>query len=323
MTDTINFQDKANFIWQVADDILFGPFMHNEFRDVVLPFVVLRRLDCIYTDEIREGVQKSYRQFKDVFPSEDDLEPILLDTTAGLKFYNISDFNLMRLAGNAQAIEENFDFYLKSYSRNVRDILQNFKLEGVIAKLMKNNLLYQLVSKFTEIDLHPTVVKNHEMGYIYEHLLYKFNQFTGETAGHHYTPREVIRPMYPPLFSKMLPWKALAMDLAVLPRLLKKTPSSNSGDRLNQTYGANLTEDDKIDLERIRNEVEQNPDLQAVMTANNTEQTKREKFSEMVDKILLKFIHTKLDLYKKIKTPEVEEFIKREWFKQFRDQGAG
>jgi type I restriction enzyme M protein len=201
-TDTINFQDKANFIWQVADDILFGPFMHNEFRDVVLPFVVLRRLDCIYTDEIRERVQKSYRQFKDVFPSEDDVEPILLDTTGGLKFYNISDFNLVRLAGNAQAIEENFDFYLKSYSRNVRDILQNFKLEGVIAKLIKNNLLYQLVSKFTEIDLHPSVVKNHEMGYIYEHLLYKFNQFTGETAGHHYTPREVIRLMCNLLFAE-------------------------------------------------------------------------------------------------------------------------
>lgn len=201
-TDTINFQDKANFIWQVADDILFGPFMHNEFRDVVLPFVVLRRLDCIYTDEIREGVQKSYRQFKDVFPSEDDLEPILLDATGGLKFYNVSDFNLVRLAGNAQAIEENFDFYLKSYSRNVRDILQNFKLEGVIAKLIKNSLLYQLVSKFTEIDLHPSVVKNHEMGYIYEHLLYKFNQFTGETAGHHYTPREVIRLMCNLLFAE-------------------------------------------------------------------------------------------------------------------------
>ncbi|MBN8564326.1 MAG: N-6 DNA methylase [Leptolyngbya sp. UWPOB_LEPTO1] len=201
-TDTINFQEKANFIWQVADDILFGPFMHNEFRDVVLPFVVLRRLDCIYTDEIRERVQKSYRQFKDVFPSEDDLEPILLDATGGLKFYNVSDFNLVRLAGNAQAIEENFDFYLKSYGRNVRDILQNFKLEGVIAKLIKNNLLYQLVSKFTEIDLHPSVVKNHEMGYIYEHLLYKFNQFTGETAGHHYTPREVIRLMCNLLFAE-------------------------------------------------------------------------------------------------------------------------
>lgn len=201
-TDTINFQEKANFIWQVADDILFGPFMHNEFRDVVLPFVVLRRLDCIYTDEIRERVQKSYRQFKDVFPSEDELEPILLDATGGLKFYNVSDFNLVRLAGNAQAIEENFDFYLKSYGRNVRDILQNFKLEGVIAKLIKNNLLYQLVSKFTEIDLHPSVVKNHEMGYIYEHLLYKFNQFTGETAGHHYTPREVIRLMCNLLFAE-------------------------------------------------------------------------------------------------------------------------
>lgn len=194
ITDAINFQDKANFIWQVADDILFGPFMHNEFRDVVLPFVVLRRLDCIYTEEIRNQVQSAYSNFKDVF-SEDDLEPILLNATEGLKFYNVSDFSLTRLAGNAQAIEENFSFYIKSYSPNVRDILQNFQLENVLNKLNKNNLLYKLVSKFTEIDLHPSVVKNHEMGYIYEHLLYKFNQFLGETAGHHYTPREIIRLM--------------------------------------------------------------------------------------------------------------------------------
>jgi type I restriction enzyme M protein len=194
ITDTINFQDKANFIWQVADDILFGPFMHNEFRDVVLPFVVLRRLDCIYTDESRASVQDAYDKFKDVFP-EDELEPILLNSTGGMKFYNVSNYNLTRLAKNAQAIEENFNFYIKSYSRNVRDILQNFKLEAVLAKLIKNNLLYQLTTKYTEIDLHPSVVSNHEMGYIYEHLLYKFNQFIGETAGHHYTPREIIRLM--------------------------------------------------------------------------------------------------------------------------------
>jgi type I restriction enzyme M protein len=191
ITDTINFHDKANFIWQVADDILFGPFMHNEFRDVVLPFVVLRRLDCIYTDESRASVQDAYDKFKDVFP-EEELEPILLNSTGGMKFYNVSNYNLTRLAKNAQAIEENFNFYIKSYSRNVRDILQNFKLEAVLAKLIKNNLLYQLTSKFTEIDLHPSLVSNHEMGYIYEHLLYKFNQFIGETAGHHYTPREII-----------------------------------------------------------------------------------------------------------------------------------
>lgn len=107
-----------------------------------------------------------------------------------------------------------------------------------------------------------------------------------------------------------------------IPQTPEKDTLANIVDRLNQTYGANLTEDDKIDLERIRHEVEQNPDLQAVMSANNTEQTKREKFSEIVDKILLKFIHTKLDLYRKVKTPEVEEFIKREWFEQFRDQDA-
>ncbi|PSB07559.1 hypothetical protein C7B76_27850 [filamentous cyanobacterium CCP2] len=153
-SDTIQFQDKANFIWQVADDILFGPFMHNEFRDVVLPFVVLRRLDCIYTDDIRQKVRGDYQQFKDTLP-EQDLELLLLDMTEGLGFYNTSEFDLKRLVANEAALEENFEFYIKSYSSNMRDILQNFQLEQVVAKLLKNNLLKRLIEMFVEIDLHP------------------------------------------------------------------------------------------------------------------------------------------------------------------------
>ena len=200
-SDVVQFQDKANFIWQVADDILFGPFMHNEFRDVVLPFVVLRRLDCTYTDDIRQRVRQDYATFKDDLP-EADLDLLLLDVTDGLGFYNTSEFDLKRLADNEAALEENFKFYIQSYSSNVRDILQNFQLDQVVAKLLKNNLLKRLIEMFVEIDLHPSVVSNHDMGYIYEHLLYKFNQFTGETAGHHYTPREVIRLMCNLIFAE-------------------------------------------------------------------------------------------------------------------------
>jgi type I restriction enzyme, R subunit len=107
-----------------------------------------------------------------------------------------------------------------------------------------------------------------------------------------------------------------------IPRSPEKDTLTNIIDRLNQTYGTNFTQENKVDLSTMYSEIEQDADLQAVMTANNTEKTKREKFNETVDKVLLKFIHTKLDLYKKIKTPEIEEFIKREWFDQFRDRDA-
>ncbi len=193
-----NFQDKANFIWQVADDILFGAFMHNEFRDVVLPFLVLRRLDCIF-EEAKPTVQKMHDEFKDKLP---DMEPVLLKAAGGLNFYNISPYDLKKLSQDAKNVELNFTSYLNGYSRNVREIIENFQLDKVVAKLVKNDLLFQVVDKFTEIDLHTDKVSNLEMGYIYEELLRKFNTFIGETAGHHFTPREVIRLMCNLLFAE-------------------------------------------------------------------------------------------------------------------------
>ena len=193
-----DFQGKANFIWQVADDILFGTFMHNEFRDVVLPFVVMRRLDSILEDS-KDSVIKTYKQFQGKL-SEDKLPPILLKATKGLKFYNTSDFDMRRLAQDDKNIEINFKHYINGYSENVRDILTNFELTSVVEKLVKNDLLFQLVDKFTEIDLQPKSVSNHEMGQIYEELLRRFNEFIGETAGHHYTPREIIKLMCNLLF---------------------------------------------------------------------------------------------------------------------------
>lgn len=193
-----NFQDKANFIWQVADDILFGPFMHNEFRDVVLPFLVLRRLDCVLEDK-KDAVIETHKKFKDKLP---DLSQVLLKATGGLKFYNTSFFDLRRLSQDSNNIELNFNNYINGFSPNVREILDNFQIHKVVEKLVKNDLLFQIVDKFTEIDLHPDKVTNHEMGYIYEELLRRFNEFIGETAGHHFTPREIIKLMVNLLFSE-------------------------------------------------------------------------------------------------------------------------
>ena len=193
-----NFQDKANFIWQVADDILRGLFKQHEYGDVILPFVVLRRLDCVLEDN-KDEVIKASKKFKDVLP---DPTQVLLQATDGLQFYNISFYDLRRLAQDAGNMELNFNNYINGFSKNVREIIENFGIEKIVSKLAKNDLLFMLVDKFTEIDLHPGRVKNHEMGYIFEELLRRFSEMSNETAGEHYTPREVIRLMVNLLFAE-------------------------------------------------------------------------------------------------------------------------
>ncbi|NAS88766.1 restriction endonuclease subunit M [ANME-1 cluster archaeon AG-394-G21] len=193
-----NFQDKANFIWQVADDILRGTFKQHEYGDVILPFVVLRRLDCVL-EEHKDAVIATDNKFKDVLP---DPAQVLLHATGGLNFYNTSYYDLCRLAQDAGNVELNFNNYINGYSDNVREMIENFQIDKIVAKLVKNDLMFMLVSKFTEIDLHPDVVVNHEMGYIFEELLRRFSEMSNETAGEHYTPREVIRLMVNLLFAE-------------------------------------------------------------------------------------------------------------------------
>lgn len=185
------YQDKANFIWQVADDILRGLFKQHEYGDVILPFVVLRRLDCVLNGK-KDEVLKVYEEFKDKVP---DPSAILLQATGGLKFYNTSLYDLQRLTHESGNIEANFLNYINGFSKNVREIIENFGIEKIASKLAKNDLLYMLIDKFTEIDLHPKSVTNHMMGDIFEELLRRFSEMSNETAGEHYTPREVIRLM--------------------------------------------------------------------------------------------------------------------------------
>jgi type I restriction enzyme M protein len=193
-----NFQDKANFIWQVADDILRGVFKQHEYGDVILPFVVLRRLDCVLNGK-KDEIIKTYNAFKDKLP---DPSAVLMQAAGGLKFYNTSLYDLQRLSQDAANIEANFFNYINGFSKDVREIIDNFGIEKIVTKLVKNDLLFMLVDKFTEIDLHPDVVTNHEMGYIFEELLRRFSEMSNETAGEHYTPREVISLMVNLLFAE-------------------------------------------------------------------------------------------------------------------------
>ena len=193
-----NFQEKTNFIWTVADDILRGTFKQHEYGDCILPFVVLRRLDCVLEGK-KNAVLETYEKFKDQVP---DLKPVLLQSTGGLNFYNTSFFDLSRLKQDSKNIELNFNNYINGFSDNVTEIIENFQISKIVDKLVKNDLLFMMADKFTEIDLHPEVVSNNEMGYIFEELLRRFSEMSNETAGEHYTPREVIRLMVNLLFSE-------------------------------------------------------------------------------------------------------------------------
>lgn len=196
-----NYQELANFVWNVADDVLRGLFKQHEYGDITLPFLVLRRLDCLLNENNRKdrGIN-AYNQFKDIV-SEDALPPIILkETNTG--FYNTSQYDLSRLKDDPPNIRLNFDNYIGGFSENVRDIIGNFNLKPFIDRLHNNGRLFIFCDKFTEVDLHPKKVDNHTMGQVFEELLRKFSEMSNETSGEHYTPRDVVRLLVSLLFAE-------------------------------------------------------------------------------------------------------------------------
>ena len=187
----------SSFIWNVCDDVLRGLFKQHEYGDVILPFVVLRRLDCViepYKDEV-------VKIYNDLIKDGVEDPSLIIKKQTKLDFYNRSQFDLQRLKGDPNNIKSNFPVYLNGFSQNVFEIIENFQLEKPVEKLIKNNKLFLLVDKFTEIDLHPDVIDNHTMGQIFEELLRKFSEMSNETSGEHYTPRDVVKLLVSLVFS--------------------------------------------------------------------------------------------------------------------------
>ena len=191
-----NHNEISSFIWNVCDDLLRGLFKQHEYGDVILPFLVLRRLDCVL-DGKKDEILKIHEEYKDKF---DDTSKII-HTKLNLKFSNYSRYDLRRLKDEPNKLSDNFYDYLSSFSTNVQDIIQNFGLQKHIDKLESNNKLYLLIEKFTDIDLHPSNVDNHVMGNIFEELLRKFSEMSNETSGEHYTPRDVVKLLVSLVFS--------------------------------------------------------------------------------------------------------------------------
>ena len=191
-----NHNEISSFIWNVCDDVLRGLFKQHEYGDVIIPFVVLRRLDCVLEGK-KDDILKVHTEYKDKF---DDTSKII-NSKLNLKFSNYSRFDLNRLKDEPNKLSENFYDYLSSFSTNVQDIIQNFGIQKHIDKLHSNDKLYILIEKFTDIDLHPNVVDNHVMGNIFEELLRKFSEMSNETSGEHYTPRDIVRLLVSLVFS--------------------------------------------------------------------------------------------------------------------------
>lgn len=177
------------FIWSVAD-LLRGDYKQSEYGKVILPFTVLRRLDCTL-ENTKSAVLNAYaeKQAMGINP-----EPFLIRESRQ-SFYNTSPLDMNKLMGDQDHIRENLYSYIQTFSPAVRDIFESFEFHIQIERLNKAGLLYQVTEKFTQIDLHPEAVDNHQMGLVFEELIRKFAEISNETAGEHFTPREVIQLM--------------------------------------------------------------------------------------------------------------------------------
>jgi type I restriction enzyme M protein len=191
-----NFSEKVTFIWSVAD-LLRGPYKPHQYGRVILPLTVLRRLDCVL-EPTKAKVLEKHAALKDSKIKEP--EPIL-NKVAGHAFHNTSKLNFQKLKGEPDKAAQNLSHYIKSFSSKARQIFEYFEFEKEIAKLDESDRLYLVIGKFADIDLHPDAVPNHEMGLIFEDLIRRFNEASNETAGDHFTPREVIRLMVNLLFT--------------------------------------------------------------------------------------------------------------------------
>ena len=187
----------ASLIWQIAD-LLRGPYRPPQYERVMLPMTVLRRFDCVLaSSKAKVLAEHARRKGSKVQGAALDQR---LNRAAGQRFHNRSPLDFEKLKGDPDNIERHLVSYIQGFSGNVRDIFEFFEFENEIERMREANILYLVVSKFCDVDLHPESVPNEQMGLIFENLIRRFNELANETAGDHFTPREVIRLMVSILF---------------------------------------------------------------------------------------------------------------------------
>ncbi|HIF9138483.1 TPA: type I restriction-modification system subunit M [Photobacterium damselae] len=190
-----NFTQTAAFIWSVAD-LLRGDFKQSQYGRVILPFTLLRRLECVL-EESKDAVVAQADKVKAMNLPEEAQEKMILRATVssktnkGLSFFNTSPMNLGKMGQSD--IKDNLENYIQCFSTDAREIFEHFKFDEFVGLLDDANLLFKVVKKFATTDLSPSKVSNHEMGLIFEELIRRFAESSNETAGEHFTPRDIVR----------------------------------------------------------------------------------------------------------------------------------
>lgn len=188
MTNT-NFSQTAAFIWSVAD-LLRGDFKQSQYGRVILPFTLLRRLECVL-EESKDAVVIQAEKVKAMNLPEEAQEKMLLRATNGLSFFNTSPMNLGKMG--QKDIKDNLENYIQCFSADAREIFEHFKFDEFVGLLDDANLLFKVVKKFATTDLSPKAISNHDMGLVFEELIRRFAESSNETAGEHFTPRDIVR----------------------------------------------------------------------------------------------------------------------------------
>jgi len=251
----LNQQALSSFLWSVAD-LLRGDYKQSDYGKVILPLTVLRRIDCVLAPT-KDAVLAEFaaRTAQGMNP-----EPFLT-RKAGQTFYNTSPLDMKKLMGDQDNIAANLYSYIQAFSPEVRDIFDRFEFVAQVDRLSKSGLLYQVIEKFTQIDLHPLKVDNHQMGLVFEELIRRFSELSNETAGEHFTPREVIRLMVNLLFVE-------DDDVLAKPGVVRTIydPTAGTGGMLS-VAGEYLTEhNDKAQLVMFGQEL--NPESYAICKAD-------------------------------------------------------
>jgi len=187
MSETPN--NLAAYIWSLAD-LLRGDFKQSQYGRIILPFTLLRRLECVL-ESSKESVLSECEKVQKMNLPEEAQEKLLLRATGGLSFFNISKMDLSKLGESG--IKDNLESYIQGFSIDAREIFEHFKFSEFIGQLSDANLLYKIVQKVRLTDLSPQTVSNHEMGLIFEELIRRFAEGSNETAGEHFTPRDIVR----------------------------------------------------------------------------------------------------------------------------------
>lgn len=183
----MSFTSTASFIWSVAD-LLRGDYKQSDYGKVILPFTLLRRLECVL-EPTRDAVLAEYETRKDLGIPLD----VFLTKKSAQSFFNTSKFSLTTLLADPSNLRDNLEAYIADFSENAREIFERYKFNEQLAYLDESDLLYKIVEKFGTVDLHPDAISNHEMGLVFEELIRRFAEASNETAGEHFTPRDIVR----------------------------------------------------------------------------------------------------------------------------------